>query len=133
MIIERLSIHHKTEIVDSYRAFHDQNGKLLTYFLNENDNIHLSRSGTKRLLATFHTSTPIVEDYTKCVFSGKTNHFGPQFRRPYRNQYGGQRHNNRCMNCDESSHDTQDFRHRAPVTCWGCGLVGHKQGRRCSY
>lgn len=129
-IIERLSIYHKTEIVDCYRAFHDQNGKLLMRYLNEHDTIHLSRPGTKRLLSTFHTSTPIVEDYTKCVFPDKQNFFGHQSNRQYRRHpFRGQRHQNRCMNCDESSHATEDCRHRAPVKCWGCGLVGHKQDR----
>ena len=130
MIVERLSVHHKTEIVDCYRAFHDQNGKLLMRYLNEHDNIHLTRPGTKRILATFHTSTPIVEDYTKCVFPDKNNYFGHQSHRPYRRHpFRGHRHHNRCMNCDESNHATEDCRHRAPVKCWGCGLVGHKQDR----
>lgn len=129
MIIERLSSHHNTECVDSYSAFHDQNGKLLMRFLNDNDRIHLSRSGTKRLLATINTCTQIVEDYTKCVFPGMPNHLGYQPRGSYRYQHVEQRHHNRCMHCNENNHTTEECRHRAPVTCWGCGRRGHKVDR----
>ena len=132
MIVERLSSHHQTECVDCYSAFHDQNGKLLKRFLNENDHIHLSRSGTKRLLATFNTCTHIVEDFDKCVFPGKPNHFGYQSRNSYRYQHVEQRQHNRCLQCSEVNHTTDECRHRAPVTCWGCGHVGHKIGR-CQY
>ena len=38
MIVERLSLHHKTDCADSYRAFYDKNGTLLTHYLNDYDN-----------------------------------------------------------------------------------------------
>ena len=125
MIVERLSLHHKTDCADSYRAFYDKNGTLLTHYLNEYDNIHLSRSGTKRLLATIDSSVNIVHDYTKCVFSGQ--HYQHQFNQSNSPRSRFQSRHRPCMNCNEVSHATNECRHRTPVTCWTCGLKGHKQ------
>ena len=126
LIVERLVNHHKIEYVDAYNAFHDRNGKLLLHYLNETDRIHLSRSGTKRLLATFNTAAQIVHDFGKCVFpvpfNNRRHSFGNSYRHPRRNH-------GRCINCDESSHTTEECRHRVPVTCWNCGRSGHKVGR----
>ena len=131
LIIERLSLYHQTECVDSYNAFHDRYGKILMHFLNENDHIHLSRPGTKRLLATIDTATKIVEDFTKCVFPGKPYQFvhqNQQSRTPRQPLWAGQYRTRDipCQHCNKTNHTTQECRHQAPIKCWYCGLFGHK-------
>ena len=132
LIIERLSLHHQAECVDTYRSFHDRHGKIIARFLNESDHLHLSKSGTKRILAEIDTSIKIVHDFSKCVFFGKSNQFVHQHRhsRSPRHPFGTRHYRPqsiRCMNCNESSHLTEECRHRAPIKCWLCGLSGHKQ------
>ena len=127
-IVEGLLVHKKTNLVDSYRAFHDKNGTRLKHFLNDHDHIHLSRSGTKRLLATIDKSVHIVHDYMKCVYPEQHHQHGlNQPNSPWSRFSLQQRH---CMNCYETSHATNECRHRIPITCcWACGLKGHKQDR----
>ena len=60
-VIRRLSEYHNTELVDAYKAFYDNSAKLIKRFYSS-DSIHLSDSGTRRLLGSINEKLEIVED-----------------------------------------------------------------------
>ena len=61
--------------------------------------------------------------------TGSESSKGQPFRSNSRNQERrnmNQSHASRkCYKCGES-HNTSDCRHHSRVTCWSCGLLGHK-------
>ena len=76
-VIRRLSEYHNTELVDSYKAFYDKSAKLIERFYSS-DYIHLSDSGTRRLLGSINEKLEIVEDFTKITYRR------PAFRRGHK-------------------------------------------------
>ena len=72
-IIERLSVRHSCEIVDQYRAFFDRHGELILRYYGQHDQIHLSISGTRRLLGYINEKVEIVHDFKKCTFPRRRN------------------------------------------------------------
>ena len=84
-IIERLSVRHSCEIVDQYRAFFDRHGELILRYYGQHDQIHLSISGTRRLLGYINEKVEIVYDFNKCTFprrrnNDQRNHSGRSYR-----------------------------------------------------
>ena len=68
-VIERLCAHHKLESVDIFRAFHDKNGMVCMRYVSQQDTIHPSASGIKRLLGTINSKIDIVHNFDNAVFS----------------------------------------------------------------
>lgn len=134
-LIERLSAHHEIEIVDIFAAFHDKNGFVCNRYFN-NDSIHPSPSGVKRILGTLNRKVSIVQNFDMVVYG---NQGGPDRRRvqsrPNVNDLNLRtiRPSMKCIKCGELNHHTQQCRHRSPVTCWGCGFSGHKQQHCWAY
>ena len=140
-IIERVAIHHKCDIVDNYRAFFDKHGQLITRFYNNDDPVHPSNFGTKRILGTINDLVNIVRDFQFCVFQRSATNYYPSRNslpnfgsRPINQlpQWNNvntlpQSNTGRCLNCYDSSHTTIDCRHKRPIKCWFCGILGHKQ------
>lgn len=134
MIVERLSAHHALTSVDIYKDFHDRNGNLQMRFLSQQDHIHPSPSGIKRILGSMHIEVNLVAEFSQCTFSqghgqrsGNKTH--NNFQRPS-NVLGKNQHRKpqqRCMKCSNTSHNTFECRLGQPVKCWSCGLLGHKQ------
>ena len=157
MIIERLTLHHNCEYVDNFRSFHDKNGAILLRFLNQNDHIHLTPSGTKRLLGTINNIVNIVHNFDKCTMTPnnpqsdynryehpRLNHsrrldqsrrHNDSFDNSFSSYYRDRRPRStdyrarKCLNCNDTSHITSECRHSKPIKCWECGLIGHKQER----
>lgn len=67
-MIEQLCHRNKLTCVNVYEAFFDKHNKKRDHFYKPRDNIHLSRSGTKRLLGSIDTHVHIVENYNSCVY-----------------------------------------------------------------
>lgn len=128
MIIERLTLHHGIEYVDNFRSFYDRNGQLIMRFFNFTDHIHPSNSGIKRILGTINEVIHIVYDFTKCVYPPRAanNYRG---NRNVRRTGSTRMDDDRCLNCFESNHQTHECRHKQPITCWYCGLIGHKSDK----
>ena len=96
--IKRLCSVNKLIYVNSNADFYDKKGKLRYHFFKPRDNIHLSRSGTKRLLGTINNQLYIVENFEKCVFS-------------YRQTYG----NKKPAPEQHSSRYSGELYHRVPT------------------
>lgn len=87
-VIIRLSGIHGANCVDANLAFYDKSHNLRPHFYKPRDNIHLSRSGVKRVLGTINEHTPIVDNFEKCVFAS------PSYTRPTTDNYGQDRNTN---------------------------------------
>ncbi|MES9905996.1 MAG: GDSL-type esterase/lipase family protein [Sedimenticola sp.] len=66
-ILKRQCDTHNLKLIDTHGAYFDKNGQLRSYFYRPRDNIHLSNSGTKRLLGTINKEIHIVENFEQCV------------------------------------------------------------------
>ena len=66
-LIKSVAAEHGATFVDTNSAFYDYNNELRTKFYKPRDWIHLSNSGTKRLLGTINSVLPIVENFKYCV------------------------------------------------------------------
>jgi len=130
-VIERLCIHYHVEFVDIFRAFHDDNGIVCARYIDQ-DQIHPSISGVKRILGTINSAIEIVHSFDSAVFVKKQfgSHSGHSYRRNVV-QLGQSSPN--CLKCGETNHQTFTCRHRVPITCWSCGIVGHKHGHCLLY
>ena len=138
-VIRRLSSKYGTELVDAYKAFHDKNYKLINKYLSD-DLIHLSNSGTRRLLDMINKQLEIVQDFAYCAFERQNN------RRPNKRQhkkssvqhirrgnliYPGQGGSQApCTKCGETNHETKNCKHLEQIQCHQCGYYGHK-AKRC--
>lgn len=71
--IEGLASSHAVRFIDIYPTFYDKNKDLRTKFYGKKDWIHLSNSGTKRLLGTIDRVIPIVRSFDTCVFASETH------------------------------------------------------------
>lgn len=71
-VINKLAEEYSLRYIDTYTPFYDKNEDLRTKFYGKRDWIHLSNSGTKRLLGTINNVTSIVENFDTCVFLAQT-------------------------------------------------------------
>ena len=67
-LIKSVAAEHGATFVDTYSPFYDYNNELRTKFYKPRDWIHLSNSGTKRLLGTINSVLPIVENFKYCAY-----------------------------------------------------------------
>ena len=69
-VILQLCQEKSLTFVDVNENFYNKkkNNELRHHFYKPRDSIHLSRSGTKRLLGTINEHIPVVENFEKCVF-----------------------------------------------------------------
>ena len=77
-VIDKLAQEYKLRYIDTYTPFYDKNEELRTKFYGKRDWIHLSNSGTKRLLGTISNVTAIVDTFDICVFLAQSDR---RFRR----------------------------------------------------
>ena len=119
-IVGKLAKHWSCQNVEHVPNTHDMflkdGGPSTRYFLQ--DGIHLTASGTKRLLDALNRVFPFVADFDNCVFNGKRPTVkasgGSGFQvKPRRNQ-GQFRAGIRATSG------------RFPLVCFGCHRRGHK-------
>ena len=67
-VIKRLCEVHKVKCIDTNSGFYDKNQQLRSHFYKPRDNVHLSRSGIKRVLGLINETLYIVENFEKCVY-----------------------------------------------------------------
>ena len=73
--VAKLAMHWRCQNVDYVSSTHDmffKDGELSTRYFHH-DGIHLTASGTKRLLDALNRGFQIVKDFDNCVFTGKRN------------------------------------------------------------
>ena len=143
-VIRRLSEYHNTELVDSYKAFYDKSAKLIERFYSS-DYIHLSDSGTRRLLGSINEKLEIVEDFTKVTYRK------PAFRRGhkrsparsaiqhvrrsnliYPNQDNGQNSSARSAARHVRSNLVHPNQDNGQISCAKCGESNHET-RNCRH
>ena len=90
--IEKLATENSVRFIDIYPAFYDKNEDLRTKFYGLKDWIHLSNSGTKRLLGTIDRVIPIVSSFDACVYISRV-HRSTGTRKPGSNTNGRQQRN----------------------------------------
>ena len=143
--IHSLCQEHNLTMVDINKAFHDKRGKVIERYY-DNDLIHLSTSGTKRLLGEIEEMINIVESFENCTFksrhqkggraqkgfsktSGHRSSDGPRRDRPSQNHGRNTNNEATCYKCGETNHETRQCRHKEQLKCHYCGFLGHKSGR----
>ena len=112
----------------------------------DDDLIHLSISGTKRLLGEIEEIINIVESFENCTFksqhqkrgrvqkrfsqtSGQRSSNGPRRDRPSQNRGWNTNNEATCYKCGETNHETRQCRHKEQLKCHYCGFFCHKSGR----
>ncbi|MES9882532.1 MAG: SGNH/GDSL hydrolase family protein [Sedimenticola sp.] len=143
--ISRLADHWKTHnvqcIAETHDMFYGKDGVPLARFYNQ-DSIHLSRSGTKRLLGSMNQHIDLVRDFDTCVFLQRA-HSGTdrvlhgnrntRDRRPV--SYGRyNQHTTRNSDSRDNQHapwQTNQVRSRnndrsRSLKCYYCDMTGHK-------
>ena len=143
--IHSLCQDHNLTMVDINKAFHDKRGKVIERYYDD-DLIHLSTSGTKRLLGEIEEIINIVESFENCTFksrhqkrgrvqkgfsktSGHRSSNGPRRDRPSQNRGWNTSNEATCYKCGETNHETRQCRHKEQLKCHYCGFYGHKSGR----
>jgi lysophospholipase L1-like esterase len=100
-IITDIAKLYNLQCINVYDAFTDSSGSHIRRYFGR-DGIHLSTTGTKRLLGTVNKCVPVVNDFDNIVFQ--------RYRKPnYRSHYQGQNWN-RCRNCGMNNHKTTECR-----------------------
>ena len=118
--VAKLAMHWRCQNVDYVSSTHDmffKDGKLSTIYFHH-DGIHLTASGTKRLLDALNRGFQIVKDFDNCVFTGKRNmnkaNIGSGFHVPQRSNQG------------QFQAGRRPASGRFPLICFGCHRKGHK-------
>ncbi|MEW8545036.1 MAG: GDSL-type esterase/lipase family protein [Candidatus Thiodiazotropha sp.] len=68
-VIMRLCHTNELICIDTNAGFYDKHNRLRHHFFKPRDNIHLSRSGIKRLLGTINQHLCVVDNFEKCVYN----------------------------------------------------------------
>lgn len=103
-----------------------------------NDKIHLSASGTKRLLKNINERHMIIKKQTtnmKRQQHPQTPHRQAQWTKvhyprkshPRNNRQVNQANFTGCYFCGELNHTKQNCRYGQPLICYGCNAPGHKK------
>ena len=69
-VIHRLCQQHNITMVEVNKEFYNSQGLIIGCY-NDDDSIHLSVSGVKRLLGIINKEINIVENFESCVFKGR--------------------------------------------------------------
>ena len=118
--IDRLAMHWRCQGVEQVSDIHNmflKKGVTDSRYFHP-DGIHLTVSGTKRLLDAINRVFPLVKDFDNCAFNGKrivnNGNAGSGFQAPQRNYPGPFQAGRRTM------------QGRVPLICFGCHRRGHK-------
>ena len=118
--VAKLAMHWRCQNVDYVSSTHDmffKDGEHSTRYFHH-DGIHLTASGTKRLLDALNKGFQIVKDFDNCVFTGKRNmnkaNIGGGFHVPQRSNQG------------QFQAGRRPASGRFPLKCIGCHQKGHK-------
>lgn len=123
-VIMRLCVINNLTLIDSNSDFYDKKGKLRYHFYRPRDNIHLARSGTKRLLGSINIHLDIVENFEECVFPLSRTTQSQRYHTTQDSTEIAARE--RCLKCGLTNHITLNCRHKQQVQCFKCHYYGHK-------
>ena len=139
-IIKALSNEYCAKLVEMEDYFCKDGNPVIRYY--DTDQIHLSKSGTRRLLDRIEKSVEgliLVDNYESCAYgrrpantrenrtSGGT---GAHNQRQKSSLHGSRRQNRTsCVKCGETNHSTFQCKHKTQIKCHDCGFLGHKQSK----
>ena len=143
-ILKTLGEEYNAHVVEVEDYFCTDGHPVKRYF--SNDQIHLSRSGIRRLLDCIEKSTErisLVDNYESCSYGrspvkNKDNRRRRDNRAESQQQKtrnlhasGGRdrRTNTSCVKCGETNHPTFQCKHKTQIKCHDCGFLGHKQSK----
>ena len=86
-VIMRLCQTNELTCIDTNADFYDKRNQLRHHFFKPRDNIHLSRSGTKRLLGTINQHLCVVDNFEKCVYNTQLTKNSTQSRKDQTSQH----------------------------------------------
>ena len=139
-IIKALSNEYGAKLVEMEDYFCKDGNPVIRYY--DTDQIHLSKSGTRRLLDRIEKSVEgliLVDNYESCAYGRR-----PANTRENRTSGGTGAHNQRqksslhgsrrqsrtsCVKCGETNHSTFQCKHKTQIKCHDCGFLGHKQSK----
>lgn len=152
-ILTQLCIEKGLKCININSAFYDRQGQLRSHFYKPRDNIHLSRSGVKRVLGSINQHVQIVENFERCVYpitssynsnrgrepsriepadlsprteeSGQPNHQGYAYENGQINEWRSPRHRYQQHNPNNAEAYQQDVDNRSAGKCLKCGLNNH--------
>ena len=111
---------HKVYCIDeSYEMFFGRDRMPMSRYFSE-DGIHLSHSGTKRLLDAWNKHITIVKDYDQCVY--QASRYPRKTYRPGTNMINSYER--------QADNSTGNYRYNGPRRndtrrCYGCNIQGH--------
>ena len=143
-VIKRLCEEHEVKCIDTNSGFYDKHSQLRTHFYKPRDNIHLSRSGIKRVLGLINETLCVVENFEKSVYPVQKEANSTQSPSQRRAHYGRNTRNERGLDTNyrevrpSQNHNTwytgrhgsvyrnpNDEYHSENVRCLKCGLTNH--------
>ena len=143
-IVTALSEEYSTQLVETEKYFCTDENPVMRYY--GKDQIHLSKSGIRRLLDCIEKSNEgivLVENYELCAYGRSPAKNGGQNRNRRNTGTHTQRGSRRsqaptgqnratgvcCVKCGETNHSTFQCKHKTQIKCHDCGFLGHKQSR----
>ena len=120
-------------IQQTEQYFYGRNGLPVARYFSD-DGIHLSTPGLKRLLDAMNTSTGIVSDFERCVYTrrqqGRRGRNGQRSlatsnRETATGQSQGQRHNTKQGRFNGTRPRAERFNRNSKRQCYACYMIGH--------
>lgn len=135
--IKTIGNKYSCQIVDNDACMKMKNDEADCSSLNRSG-LHLSKSGTRKLLRNINTSCSIIKKSQKSTSDTSVSQRLPKNSTNANNSIhrgGSRQHSNNkdthekrgCYFCGEQNHQKKDCKHGKPITCFSCGKHGHKQ------
>ena len=116
-IVDHWAMHNVYCIGDSHELFFGKDRMPLSRYYYK-DGVHLSHSGTKRLLDAWNRHVPIVQDYTQCVYKASRSPRVMNRQRPTNNP-------GRHDDYNTGRYRNNGQRGNGNRRCYGCHMQGH--------
>lgn len=121
----------KCELIDNDNNFRLRNNDADENALN-GSKLHLSKVGTRRLLANFNAKRRVVRSRPTSTYKSTPTSESKHAKRVSNNDDKRSYQDNRgrgrgCYNCGERNHQKKNCKHGRPVRCFACGELGHKK------
>lgn len=78
-IIKQLCVENGMVCIDANSAFFDKSQQLRSHFYKPRDNVHLSRSGVKRLMGSINQHVHVVDNFEHCVYPITSSYPRPDY------------------------------------------------------
>jgi hypothetical protein len=114
------------DIIDNDSNFKMRNNEADDNALN-GSKLHLSKSGTRKLLRNLNAKRHIIKTTTRKPVSEHSDSPRTRYRDNNRERLVNNKGKAGCYFCGEQNHQKKDCKHGKPVKCHSCGGLGHKK------